>query len=115
MAAFAKTPEEERLVKRAAELAEKMDKAEAWSLESEAKTILTKLGISDFGQTVETLSGGHPLLSHPHLQPLRSCSHPDSLRRIRNGQSRYAEGSLPSSCRLIHFRCRKVLCKHRLQ
>lgn len=58
MAALAKTPEEERLVKRAAELAEKMDKAEAWSLESEAKTILTKLGISDFGQTVETLSGG---------------------------------------------------------
>ena len=45
-------------MKRAAELAEKMDKAEAWSLESEAKTILTKLGISDFGQTVETLSGG---------------------------------------------------------
>ena len=58
MASLAKTPEEERLVKRAAELAEKMDKAEAWSLESEAKTILTKLGISDFGQTVETLSGG---------------------------------------------------------
>ena len=58
MAALAKTPEEERLVKRAAELAEKMDKAEAWSLESEAKTILTKLGISDFEQTVETLSGG---------------------------------------------------------
>lgn len=58
MAAFAKTPEDERLVKQAAELAEKMDKAEAWSLESEAKTILTKLGISDFGQTVETLSGG---------------------------------------------------------
>ena len=58
MAALAKTPEDERLVKRAAELAEKMDKAEAWSLESEAKTILTKLGISDFGQTVETLSGG---------------------------------------------------------
>ena len=27
-------------------------------MESEAKTILTKLGISDFGQTVETLSGG---------------------------------------------------------
>ena len=34
MAALAKTPEEERLVTRAAELAENMDKAEAWSLES---------------------------------------------------------------------------------
>ena len=58
MAALAKTPEDEKLVKKAAELAEKMDKAEAWSLESEAKTILTKLGISDFEQKVETLSGG---------------------------------------------------------
>ena len=58
MGALAKTPEDEKLVKKAAELAEKMDKAEAWSLESEAKTILTKLGISDFEQKVETLSGG---------------------------------------------------------
>ena len=58
MSALAKTPENERLLKKAAELAEKMDKAEAWSLESEAKTILTKLGISDFSQKVETLSGG---------------------------------------------------------
>lgn len=58
MAALARTPEQAHLVKRAAELAEQMDKAEAWSLESEAKTILTKLGISDFEQKVETLSGG---------------------------------------------------------
>ncbi len=58
MAALAKTPEDTGLVKQAAELTEKMDKAEAWSLESEAKTILTKLGISDFSQKVETLSGG---------------------------------------------------------
>ena len=58
MNALAKTPENEGLLKKAADLAEKMDKAEAWSLESEAKTILTKLGISDFEQKVETLSGG---------------------------------------------------------
>ena len=56
MAALAKTPEEEKAGGGAC--GKKMDKAEAWSLESEAKTILTKLGISDFGQTVETLSGG---------------------------------------------------------
>lgn len=58
MAALAKEPEQERLVKQAAELAEEMEKAEAWSLESEAKTILTRLGIFDFTQKVETLSGG---------------------------------------------------------
>lgn len=56
--ALAQQPQEEGLVRRAAELTEQMDKAEAWSLESEAKTILTKLGISDFSQRVETLSGG---------------------------------------------------------
>ena len=58
MAALAKNPQDARLVRQAAELTERMDKAEAWSLESEAKTILTKLGISDFEQRVETLSGG---------------------------------------------------------
>ena len=58
MSALEKSPTDGALVKKAAELTEKMDKAEAWSLESEAKTILTKLGISDFQQTVETLSGG---------------------------------------------------------
>ena len=58
LAALAEKPEDARLVRLAAELAEKMDKAEAWSLESEAKTILTKLGITDFSQKVETLSGG---------------------------------------------------------
>ncbi|ADL53738.1 ABC-F family ATP-binding cassette domain-containing protein [Clostridium cellulovorans] len=35
-----------------------MDAANAWNLESEAKTILTKLGITDFSQKVGNLSGG---------------------------------------------------------
>lgn len=45
---------QEKLLK----LNEKMDKADAWQLESEAKTILTKLGISNFDAKVGTLSGG---------------------------------------------------------
>lgn len=53
-----KFPEDEQLVLLCAKLTEEMDKAEAWSLESEAKNILTRLGISDFAQKVETLSGG---------------------------------------------------------
>lgn len=40
------------------ELTEKMDKEDAWGLESEAKTILTKLGITDFHKEVQLLSGG---------------------------------------------------------
>jgi ATP-binding cassette subfamily F protein uup len=39
-------------------LTAEMDSTGAWGLESEAKTILTKLGISDFNQKVGTLSGG---------------------------------------------------------
>lgn len=51
-------PEDEKIAEQVARLAEKMDKAEAWSLESEAKSILTQLGISHFNQGVATLSGG---------------------------------------------------------
>ena len=58
MKALEANPTDEKLTKQAAQLSEKMDKAEAWSLESEAKNILTRLGISDFSQPVETLSGG---------------------------------------------------------
>jgi ATP-binding cassette subfamily F protein uup len=35
-----------------------MDRLQGWSLESEAKTVLTKLGITDFEAKVRTLSGG---------------------------------------------------------
>jgi ATP-binding cassette subfamily F protein uup len=35
-----------------------MDRLQGWSLESEAKTVLTKLGITDFEAIIGTLSGG---------------------------------------------------------
>lgn len=35
-----------------------MDRLQGWSLESEAKTVLTKLGITDFEAKIDTLSGG---------------------------------------------------------
>lgn len=44
----------ERLMK----LNNEMDRLQGWSLESEAKTVLTKLGITDFEAKIETLSGG---------------------------------------------------------
>lgn len=58
MEQLSKSPEDGKLVALCAKLTEEMDKEEAWSLESEAKNILTRLGISEFGQKVETLSGG---------------------------------------------------------
>ncbi|MDR3565968.1 MAG: ABC-F family ATP-binding cassette domain-containing protein [Negativicutes bacterium] len=39
-------------------LSQQMDAQNAWQLESEAKAVLTKLGISDFSAIVSTLSGG---------------------------------------------------------
>ncbi len=39
-------------------LSQKMDIANAWELESEAKAVLTRLGISDFKQKIGSLSGG---------------------------------------------------------
>ena len=39
-------------------LTEEMDKKNAWVLESEAKAVLTKLGISNFKQKIKNLSGG---------------------------------------------------------
>lgn len=40
------------------ELTHRMDSLNAWNIESEAKAVLTKLGISDFNTKVGTLSGG---------------------------------------------------------
>ena len=41
-------------------LQEQIDSLSLWDLESDAKTILTKLGIKDFHDKVGNLSGGQP-------------------------------------------------------
>jgi ATP-binding cassette subfamily F protein uup len=46
------------LEKRLLDLMHRMDTMNAWTIESEAKTILTKLGIEDFDSDVAALSGG---------------------------------------------------------
>lgn len=53
-----KYPESEALQEKLLMLNEQMDRLGAWQLESEAKAILTKLGIVDFNQKVGELSGG---------------------------------------------------------
>ena len=40
------------------QLQDKIDTLKLWDLESEAKTVLTKLGITNFNQKVKELSGG---------------------------------------------------------
>lgn len=51
-------PQDEKLQKSLLGLSSKMDAINAWEAESQAKTILSKLGINDFDAKVKTLSGG---------------------------------------------------------
>lgn len=52
--ALEKPEDQDKLI----ELSQKMDSLSAWDLESEAKSILTKLGISNYNEKIENLSGG---------------------------------------------------------
>lgn len=56
--ALEKNPNSEELQKNLVRLSEEMEAAHAWSLEAEAKMILTKLGITDFHKRMKELSGG---------------------------------------------------------
>ncbi|NCC79604.1 MAG: ABC transporter ATP-binding protein, partial [Clostridia bacterium] len=51
-------PQDKAAEKRLISLTGKMDALDTWSMESEAKIILTKLGITDFGKKIGELSGG---------------------------------------------------------
>jgi ATP-binding cassette subfamily F protein uup len=52
------SPGNNELERKLISLTQQMDALQAWTAESEAKAILTKLGISDFEADVSTLSGG---------------------------------------------------------
>lgn len=58
LAALEAHPEDEALTAKLLALSGQMDEVDAWQLESEAKSILNKLGISDYAAKVSTLSGG---------------------------------------------------------
>ncbi|MFD1176786.1 ABC-F family ATP-binding cassette domain-containing protein [Paenibacillus puldeungensis] len=51
-------PGDAKLQAEVTRLAQEMDKQDAWGLESEAKSVLSKLGITDFNQSMGSLSGG---------------------------------------------------------
>lgn len=56
--AVAAEPENDRLQKQLLELQQEMDNKYAWQLESEAKAVLTQLGITDLQQKMGEFSGG---------------------------------------------------------
>jgi ATP-binding cassette subfamily F protein uup len=55
---LADQPDDVERQNRLIRLSVRMDAADAWNLDSEAKSVLTRLGITDFRQPVDSLSGG---------------------------------------------------------
>jgi ABC transport system ATP-binding/permease protein len=55
---FSENPGDENLQEKLTELTAKMDLSDAWKVESQAKSILDKLGISDATVKIKNLSGG---------------------------------------------------------
>lgn len=53
------SPEDSQLMSRLAGVMQRMETTGAWELETNAKIILSKLGISDFDAVIGTLSGGY--------------------------------------------------------
>jgi len=72
---LAKNPEDNQLLSRLGEVTQRMDIIGAWEVETNAKIILSQLGITDFDAVIGTLSGGYrkrialatALLSEPDL------------------------------------------------
>ena len=72
---LASRPGDERILDRIATLAHELEAIGAWNLETNARTVLSKLGISDTGARMGALSGGerkrvalaHALVSRPDL------------------------------------------------
>ncbi|MBW4083199.1 ABC-F family ATP-binding cassette domain-containing protein [Paenibacillus sp. S150] len=58
LALLDQSPGDSVLENRLVQIGQAIDAAGAWQLESEAKTVLTKLGITQFDARMETLSGG---------------------------------------------------------
>jgi ABC transport system ATP-binding/permease protein len=56
---IAHNPENNQLMSRLSVVMQQMEATGAWELETNAKIILTKLGISDFNAIIGTLSGGY--------------------------------------------------------
>src|ERR671933_364444 len=56
---LAHTPEDSQLLARFSRVTQRMESTGAWDLETNAKIILTKLGIEDFDARIGSLSGGY--------------------------------------------------------
>lgn len=72
LSAVENNPGDEKAANRLVSLNQRMDALGAWNIESEAKNILTRLGITDFDADISELSGGQKkrvAMSHALIAP----------------------------------------------
>lgn len=98
-------PEDTKLQEKLIKLSGQMDAVDAWQVESEAKSILTKLGITDFNQKVGTMSGGQKkriALAGALIRPCNLLILDEPTNHLDNDTIDYLEEMLKSKrCALL--------------
>lgn len=90
-------PSDPELQQRLVAANQQMDEQNAWQLENEAKTALSRLGITDYGVRVETLSGGQRkrvAMAAALLQPSDILILDEPTNHIDNESVAWLEGML---------------------
>jgi len=97
LAELERRPDDAKLQERLIAANQKMDELDAWRMESEAKTALSKLGIDDNAAKVETLSGGQRkrvAMAAALLQPSDILILDEPTNHIDNESVAWLEGML---------------------
>lgn len=95
-----KKPEDEGLQGRLLSLQQRMDAANAWELEASAKTILNRLGITDYEAVVDNLSGGQRkrvAMARALIRPADLLILDEPTNHIDNETVEWLEGYLAKS------------------
>jgi ATP-binding cassette subfamily F protein uup len=97
MEAITLHPDDSKLQERLIAANQRMDELEAWQLESDAKTALTKLGILNYNEKVATFSGGQRkrvAMAAALLQPSDVLILDEPTNHIDNDSVAWLEGML---------------------